>query len=164
MGQSQGDALQVCSCSWKCLTGRDKRWYVCCSPVAPCFRLDKLLESTSAVKTPSFCRKMNICSHNADIHRSKHAQLYGCSTTFFFVLSHSYLSRVNSIWIYISPSYLHLRVFFTLSAPRSLTAALIRIESGVTAGPQWAAAWRRWGKVFHNHGQNIGTSDACTIS
>ncbi len=42
----------MCVCS--CLTGRDRCWYKCCSPVPQRPRLDAQLDTISAVKTPSF--------------------------------------------------------------------------------------------------------------
>lgn len=50
------NAHQWSSRVWKCLTGKDKQWYVCFIPVTPCSRRDKQLETISAVITPSFCR------------------------------------------------------------------------------------------------------------
>lgn len=95
MSQSRGDALWICSCVWKCLTGRDKQWYVCFCPVPPCSRVDKQLETISAVMTPSFCR------HNEYIQTPEQTHVIFMNAPlpppFPFVLSHSYISRVNSI-------------------------------------------------------------------
>lgn len=91
------NAHQKSSCVWKCLTGKDKQWYVCFSPVTPCSRLDKQLETISAVTTPSFCR------HNKHKHTMHHS-------TFPFVLPHSYISSVNIIltWRTLLPYRLHI--------------------------------------------------------